>query len=155
MTNKNNFQQLFEEEERYFEASGLRDEIGQKLTQRFAFLHLLGDLTELFTSRVIDVLIMLSDENIQPGRYFSPALKADLDIALDHLIERDMELAISKLKALVDERSEKYKTLLSFEAASQAATKYPGAAGPHPQSDGMANRLRRFVASLETDDFRR
>lgn len=156
MTNKNNFQQLFEEEERYFETSGLRNEIGQKLTQRFAFLHLLGDLTELFTSRVIDVLIMLSDENIQPGQYFTPALKAELDIALDHLIERDIDLAIAKLKALLDQRSEKYETLLTLEAVHRTPPHQPsgnpGTAGP--QHDGLANRLRGFVASLERDDFR-
>ncbi len=153
MTNKNNFQRLFEEEERHFETSGLREEIGHKLTHRFAFLQLLGDLTELFTSRVIDVLIMLSDENIQPGQYFTPALKAELEIALDHLIERDLNLALSKLKALLNPRSEKYETLLLLEAIHQAPTGgQPGAA--NPPEDGLANRLRRFVASLDKDDFR-
>jgi len=152
MSNLNNFQRLFEEEEHRFETSGLREEIGLKLTHRFAFLQLLGDITELFTSRVIDVLIMLSDENIQPGQYFTPALKAELEIALDHLIERDLDVAIGKLKSLIDPDTEKYETLLALEAAGKPNAAYHGAAGP--ARDRLANELRRFVNTLDTEDFR-
>ena len=145
---KNNFKILLEEEERRFEASGLREEIDKKLNQRFAFLRLLGDLTELFTVRVIDIIIMMSDENIEPDLYFTPALKSDLEAALDHLIDRDIERALAKLKNLVDQKSEKYGHILSLEAELQPN---PGSKG---QRTDVPARLKDLIASLRPEDLR-
>ncbi len=149
MSNKNNFKKLLEEEERQFEASGLREVIDKKLNHRFAFLRLMSDLAELFTVRVMDVMIMMSDEDIEPGVYFTPALKSDLETAMDKLIEQDVERAISRLKELIDQRSEKYPQLLVLEARAQQSS------SPTEEAKAvLGSRLKAFITSLSRNDLR-
>lgn len=149
MSEKNNFKILLEEEERRFEASGLREEIDRKLNQRFAFLRLLGDLTELFTVRLIDIIIMMSDENIDPGLYFTPALKSDLEAALDQMIDRNINQAFAQLKELIDQKSEKYPYVLALEAELSQST---GAS--NREEKNIDSRLKELISSLRPKDLR-
>ena len=153
MTKRNNFQQLLAQHEQQFNESGVADELQQKIEARFAFLRLAGELTELFTNRMVDVLIRISsDSTAEPGHHFRSAVLEDLKSSLDNMLERDIDRAINKLEALLDKGSEKYHELISVK--KQLSNLSSERIMIESERGEISQRLRNLIDSLEQRDFR-